>query len=75
MMNNTCTVGSWGSIAQGCPMEFRVKGDVAELLIGGVSGYLEIAFDAGSLRELVKLGSGALMQMDARSPGNCPRSA
>lgn len=75
MMNDTYTVGSWGSIGQGCPMEFRVKGDAVELLIGGLSGCLELTFDPGSLRELVKLGSEALAQMDARPPENCARSA
>lgn len=74
MMNDTYTVGLWGSIGQGCPMEFRVKGDIAELLIGGLSGRLELVFDAGSLRELVKLGNDALVQMNARTPENCPRS-
>jgi hypothetical protein len=75
MMNDTYTVGSWGSIGQGCPMEFRVKDDAAELLIGGLSGCLELTFDIESLRELVKLGGEALMQMDARPPENCAGSA
>jgi hypothetical protein len=71
MMNDTYTVGSWGSIGQDCPLEFRVKDDAAELLVGGLSGLLDLTFDVGSLRKLVKLGSEALAQMDAELPGDC----
>ncbi|MGH3699429.1 MAG: hypothetical protein ACRDQY_08155 [Pseudonocardiaceae bacterium] len=71
MMDDTYTVGSWGSIGQSCPIEFRVEGDAADLLFGGLSGYLNLTFDVGSLRKLVKLGSEALAQMDAELPEDC----
>lgn len=58
-------VGTWLNISEGCPMRYRVSGsNLAHLMLG--DNELELAFDAASLREFVKLGTAALAETDAR---------
>jgi hypothetical protein len=60
-------VVSWASANEQCPMKVIANGsDEVTFIFGSGRNEFEFAFDAGALRNLVKLGAEALREMEAR---------
>ncbi|MGQ0838166.1 hypothetical protein [Actinokineospora sp.] len=65
-MNGNITISSWVAIREGCPMKVSVlAGDEAEFTCGTRRDVFEFIIDYEPLRELVRLGTAALAEMDA----------
>ncbi len=61
-------VVSWASANERCPIKHSVTGsDEVVFIFGSGRDAFEFAFDAGALRNLLKLGTEALEAMDARA--------
>lgn len=63
-MGQNVVVNSWVSIEEGCPISCEVYGSGAARVLCG-DGF-EVEIDSEALRELVRVGSEALRDMDAR---------
>lgn len=60
-------VMSWASALERCPMRYSISGsDNVSFTFGSGGDIFEFAFDAGALRNLLKLGADALQEMDAQ---------
>jgi hypothetical protein len=59
-------VSSYVTVRDGCPMRHRVVKDTVEFTFGGFREPFEFAFDTGSLREFLRVGTAALGEMEAR---------
>ncbi len=61
-------VMSWASALERCPIKYSISGSANVSFIFGSGGDIfEFSFDAGVLRNLLKLGADALQEMDAQA--------
>lgn len=65
-MHPALTVDMCVGIRDGCPMSYHISADQqAELSFGGSRDGCHYAFDAGALKQLLKLGAEALAEIEA----------
>jgi hypothetical protein len=58
-------VSSWVAIRRGCPISYRVHADDdIEILCGSTRDGFEFTVDAETLREIVRVGTSALDEVD-----------
>ena len=59
------TVSSWVAIRRGCPISYRVNADDdIEILCGSPRDGFEFTVDAEILRELIRVGTSALGEVE-----------
>jgi hypothetical protein len=64
-MMKTLKVGSWVSISEGCPISHDVHGsDSVTFLYGPATDGFEFVMDAEALRDHLRHGAAALVEMD-----------
>jgi hypothetical protein len=63
-------VSAWVAIRRGCPISYRVHSDEdIEILCGSTRDGFEFTVDAETLRELVRVGTSALRDIEALRKG------
>ena len=63
-MEGTCTVSSWVTMRDGCPIMFSVGGSGLAFCTIGDENF-EFQIEPEALRDMVRLGAEALDEMDA----------
>jgi hypothetical protein len=63
-MHQDLSIDTCATIRGTCPAEYVIGGKLVEFHFGGPQDGFHFAFDSDALRNLVKLGSEALAQID-----------